>query len=84
MAKTSTTKRETQPLLSSTLPLPGEEAKGISFGDKVIDSVNGDAEVIKKSLMTSKKKQKLGMAKARSINSLLGQSKNGTEASQTR
>lgn len=84
MAKTSTTKRETQPLLSSTLPLPGEEAKGISFGDKVIDSVNGDAEVIKKPLMTSKKKQKLGMAKARSINSLLGQSKNGTEASQTR
>lgn len=84
MAKTSTTKRETQPLLSSTLPLPGEEAKGISFGDKVIDSVNGDAEVIKKSLMTSKKKQKLGMAKARSINSLLGQSNNATEASQAR
>ncbi|OAY43113.1 uncharacterized protein LOC110620726 [Manihot esculenta] len=84
MAKTSTTKRETQPLLSSTLPLPREEAKGISFGDKVIDSVNGDAEVIKKPLMTSKKKQKLGMAKARSINSLLGQSKNATEASQTR
>ncbi|KAF2289490.1 hypothetical protein GH714_036616 [Hevea brasiliensis] len=82
MAETATNKGESQPLSSPPMPLAGEETKGISLDDKVIGAVHEDEEVIKKPLITTKKKQKLGMVKARSISSLLGQSNNAIELSE--
>ncbi|KAJ9184674.1 hypothetical protein P3X46_004378 [Hevea brasiliensis] len=84
MAKTATSKESSQPLSSPSLSLAVEETKGIpiSFGDKVIGAVHGDEELIKKPLMMAKKKQKLGMVKARSISSLLGQANNAIELSE--
>ena len=59
-----------------------EEGKKMALDDKVGSSVHADEEEKPPLMLVSKKKQKLGMMKARSISSLLGQSNNAIEVAE--
>lgn len=75
VASTAPKKAESRPLSSPSLPLEEKETKCI-LSDNKVERENEEGDD-KKPLTITKKKTKLGMVKARSISSLLGQGNNG-------
>ncbi|CAK7342322.1 unnamed protein product [Dovyalis caffra] len=85
MARTAPKKAaEPKPLSSSSLSLEEKERKLLSPDDTKLDGHDPDEDEDdkQKPLMIAKKKVKLGIVKARSISSLLGQPKNGIAVSE--
>ncbi|CAK7342314.1 unnamed protein product [Dovyalis caffra] len=62
----------------SLLSLKKEESKEASLDDKVSGAYNEDEDDKEKPLMVSRRKIRLGMVKARSMSSLLGQANNAS------
>jgi len=82
MARTAPKKAESKPLSSSSLSLEEKETKRVSSDHIKLDGDPNEDGDHKKSLMIAKKKVKLGMVKARSISSLLGQPNYGIAVSE--
>jgi hypothetical protein len=82
MARTAPKKAESKPLSSSSLSLEEKETKRVSSDHIKLDGDPNEDGDHKKPLMIAKKKVKLGMVKARSISSLLGQPNYGIAVSE--
>ncbi|XP_061963423.1 uncharacterized protein LOC133688056 isoform X2 [Populus nigra] len=82
MARTAPKKAESKPLSSSSLSLEEKETKRVSSDHTKLDGNPNEDGDHKKPLMIAKKKVKLGMVKARSISSLLGQANYGIAVSE--
>ncbi|KAG6770244.1 hypothetical protein POTOM_025920 [Populus tomentosa] len=82
MARTAPKKAESKPLSSSSLSLEEKETKRVSSDHTRLDGDPNEDGDHKKPLMIAKKKVKLGMVKARSISSLLGQANYGIAVSE--
>ncbi|KAL3586509.1 hypothetical protein D5086_013376 [Populus alba] len=82
MARTAPKKAESKPLSSSSLSLEEKETKRVSPDHTRLDGDPNEDGDHKKPLMIAKKKVKLGMVKARSISSLLGQANYGIAVSE--
>lgn len=82
MARTAPKKAESKPLSSSSLSLEEKETKRVSSDHTRLDGDPNEDGDHKKPLVIAKKKVKLGMVKARSISSLLGQANYGIAVSE--